>query len=228
MGNTVCGIFMDLAKAFNSVNHRILINKLEHYGVRGIAINLIKSYLTNRIQYTVSKEKPSNLLPVTIGVPQDSVLGPFLFLVYINDLPNSCNSEVLLYADDAVLLCNDKTRNEIKDKSEMEVQKIENWVIANKLTINYSKSNFILFSNQSQDNKNENLYIRALNGTFKELTSVKYLGVIVDNKLSWNQHTQSVVKKVDYCKRHHQQLRHYASLSILKNVYFSLVYSYLQ
>ena len=129
--NSVCDIFMDLAKAFDSVSHRILLSKLEHYGVKGNAIRLIKSYLTNRMQYIESNEQTSKMLPITIGVPQGSVLGPFLFLVYINDLPNSCDSEILLYADDAVLLCKDKTHDRLKSKSEKEFQKIESWVISN-------------------------------------------------------------------------------------------------
>ena len=109
LDNSVCAIFMDFAKAFDTVNHQILIGKLEHYGVRGIASSLIASYLTNRKQYTVNNEQATDMLPITVGVPQGSMLGLFLFLVHINDLPNSCGSDVLMYADDAVLLCNDKT-----------------------------------------------------------------------------------------------------------------------
>ena len=102
-------IFLDFAKAFDSF-HQILLDKLEHYDVRGNAICLLRSYLTNRFQYTENSDQQirSNQLPITIGVPHGSVLGPFLFLVYINDLPRCCDSDMILYTDDLVLLCADK------------------------------------------------------------------------------------------------------------------------
>ena len=91
------------------------------------------------------------MLPITNGVLQGSVLGLFLFLVYINDLPNSCDSEVLLYADVAVLLCKDKTNDGLKSKSEKEIQKVKSWVISNKITFNYTKTNCVFFLKLSKN-----------------------------------------------------------------------------
>ena len=224
--NSVCDIFMDLAKAFDSVSHRILLSKLEHYGVKGNAIRLIKSYLTNRMQYIESNEQTSKMLPITIGVPQGSVLGPFLFLVYINDLPNSCDSEILLYADDAVLLCKDKTHDRLKSKSEKEFQKIESLVISNKLTINYTKTNCLFFLKPSKNIDCKNLCICALNGNITEQNVVKYLRVYVDKQLSWQHHIQSIVKKLTTARGIFSKLRHYAPPSILRNVYFSTAHSH--
>ena len=98
-----CAIFMDLAKAFDTVNHDILLHKSENYGIRGVSKNLIKSYLTNRKQYVCCEGFTSPLSDVKIGVPQGSVLGPILFLIYINDLANCSNFDTTLYADDCVL-----------------------------------------------------------------------------------------------------------------------------
>ena len=127
VNNSVCGIFLDFAKAVDCVNHQISFDKLEHYGVRGNAICSLRSYLTNRFQYPQNSDQQirSNQLPITIGLPQGSVFGLFLFLVYINGLPNCCDSDMILYADDFVLLFTDKNLEYLKKNVKMNFAKLD-------------------------------------------------------------------------------------------------------
>ena len=143
-----CAIFLDLAKAFDSINHQILLDKLEHYGVRGVAHSLFKSYLENRKQCVSYKDVSSTFLPITTGVPQGSVLGSFLFLIYINDLPICSKFNTTLYADDTVLIYSDKNINSLNLKTNEELEKINLWFLINKLSLNLSKTKYMLISNK--------------------------------------------------------------------------------
>ena len=145
-GNFSCGLFLDLSKAFDTVNHQILLNKLEHYGIQGMALDWFISYLTNRKQFTQIGSTSSTSKEITCRVPQGSVLGPVLFLLYINDFHNS--STVFnfdIFADDSNLFYTNDSLTNLEKTVNFESNKIYSWLCTNKLSLNIDKMNFVLF-----------------------------------------------------------------------------------
>ena len=137
-------VFLDLKKAFDTVDHDILIKKLEFYGIKNNALRWFISYLSNRKQVCKVGMSMSNGVNITAGVPQGSNLGPLLFLLYINDLPNCLNSSVpALFADDTNLTASDASASEIQDILETELNKVHKWLLANKLILNVKKTEYI-------------------------------------------------------------------------------------
>ena len=124
-GNYVCALYIDLTKAFDTVSHKILIKKLEHYGIRGTPLKLITSYLTNRYQYTALNGVISTLLSIPFGVPQGSILGPLLFIVFVNDLVVASTLNIKLFADDTCLFYAAKSIEELQNTINIQIRKID-------------------------------------------------------------------------------------------------------
>ena len=150
--NHVIGIFIDLSKAFDTLDHSKLITKLEHYGIRGMSLDLLKSYLTNRQQYTDVNGTESDLFNIDYGVPQCSVLGPLLFLIYINDLVHSnsrtndrCNEDFVLFADDTTIFVAGQNEKEVYLNAQNNLNNLNGYMYSNQLHINITKSVFIHF-----------------------------------------------------------------------------------
>ena len=145
--HSVLSIFIDFAKAFDTVNHNILINKMHHYGIRGSILSWFKDYLKDRLQYTVFSGEKSSTTTVNLGVPQGSVLGPILFLIYINDISYLFSeAKSILFADDITLYLTGPNQDQIVQDANHELEKLHQWCLCNRLTINTKKTYFMLFT----------------------------------------------------------------------------------
>ena len=141
---------LDLKEAFDTVDHKPLSYKQDRYGIKGNVLDLFQSYLTQRFQYAYVNDSTSNKVEVKCGVPQGSILGPTLFSLYVNDLPQISEFNVRLFADDTVLIMSDRDLQNLNKTANAEVKKIESWLSSNKLTLNHDKTNFMLFAPQKK------------------------------------------------------------------------------
>ena len=222
-----CRVFIDLKKAFDTVDHEILLKKLWHYGIRGIANDWFKSYLTNRMQYVSINNIPSDLLKVNFGVPQASVPGPLLFLVYINDLHNSIRfSSPFHFADDTGLLNIQDSMHAINRTLNKDLRELSFWLNANKIALNVAKTEIILFKT-SNKNYDADLKIKLCSKRINASSYVKYLGIFIDENLNWKIHINEISTKPVKDNPMLSKLRHFVNKDILLSVYYGIFHSHL-
>ena len=188
------GIYIDLSKAFDLVNHSILTSKLQSYGIRGIAIELIRSYLSNRSQYTKIEHAKSDIKNIMCGVPQGSVLGPLFFLIFVNDMQNCTSAQLRLFADDTNIFISHKDPQIIKQKAEQCLNDIIKWLTANRLLLSEEKTNYSIFMPRNKDIPDTLNSININGKTILRTDSCKYLGLILDDKLTFKNHIDLLCK----------------------------------
>jgi ribonuclease P/MRP protein subunit RPP40 len=214
-------LFLDFMKAFQSVNHLLLLKKLSEAGIRGKVLEWIQSYLTDR-QITVKQGSTiSNFEKWEVGLPEGSNLGPLYFSVFINDLPDVIESVHCLagmYADDATASATGSTRPEVEVRLNTVMCKIEEWSVRNKILVSVEKSEVMLFHPSNLEGFE--LDVKLHDKPIKQVTSFKYLGVWLDSKLNYNDHFEKVCKKmlsrIDMIARH-KRFFDYKFLKIFSN-----------
>jgi hypothetical protein len=237
----VIAIFCDLRKAFDTCDHELLLEKLYKLGIRGIALSWFRNYLTDRKQFVCVNGMSSNLLNILISVPQGSILGPLLFLIYINDLPLCSQLGSLLFADDAALLAKHKDLNELLNFVNTEFKKICHFFRYNKLSLHFDKTKFILYSYSPEIarsnvnifiNNNDDLPILPISRMSQvtdqcETPAIKYLGVFIDPKFNFRYHINHISNKLSRASFFLRKSKHFLTPSAMKSLYFSLIHCHL-
>ena len=224
--NSTLAIFIDFSKCFDTINRYILLRKLEAYGIRGLPLRLFASYLTDRHQAVRVNGTTSELKRIDTGIPQGSVLGPILYLIYVNELPTISNLfSLCLFADDTTMIFKNSNPNDLVRTCNVGMEVFYSWCCANRLSINVSKTNLMLFSNNLDPGDISEVYMN--NVRIQYASSAKFLGIMIDDKLKFNLHINNIAQKISKNCGIFYKLKQYVSTNTLLCIYRSFVESYL-
>ena len=219
-------IFLDLTKAFDTIDHKLLLSKLEHYGIRGIPLSWFKSYLEHRKQSTVINETCSSAQNIMFGVPQGSILGPLLFIIYINDITHATSAgKYILFADDTsiVFTLGDDNNDHATKEVEKELVKVCDWFNANKLSVNELKTKVMCFKSTGD----HNVTLKLNDTPIENVTNFKFLGITISNNLSWKAHVNLKCNQINKVIAVMSRLKNEISSQILAQIYRSLIDPYI-
>jgi hypothetical protein len=218
------GIFLDLQKAFDCLDHKVLFDRLYSLGVRGVALNWIKSYLLNRTQTVQIENEKSEKLQLHFGIPQGSVLGPILFILYINSLTkNFPNLQITMYADDIALLFQDKSMENLEINCYLQLTQLYQYLNSNNLHVSPNKSKAIYFSNSGALDTGPLILMNDFELPLE--TSCKYLGLIFDEKFSWAQYINTLCSKISSQLFLMSRYSEYKDYFLLRLIYSALIES---
>ena len=203
-GKIPLAIYLDLLKAFDTTDHSILINKLQYYGVTGMSLYWFQSYLSDRKQYVQYKDSNSSFSSITTGVPQGSILGPLLFIIYMNDISSvTKNFHFTLYADDTSLIepiCTftSGTNGNIEASQSInkELSLITDWLCLNKLSLNAKKTKMMLFHHRQRDISKIKLDLFINDTKIEKVNEFNFLGIMLDECMTWDSHINKIAGKI--------------------------------
>jgi hypothetical protein len=224
-------LFLDLSKAFDTISHHILLKKLDFYGIRGICNNWFSSYLSDRKQFVEIKGTKSTLRDMVCGVPQGSILGPILFLIYINDIKNCTSLNLLSFADDTTIYCSGPSAKDLYTIVNTELSYLYDWFCANKLALNIKKTNYAIYGPHQNQPATQTSTISLNNETIQHIgaknndEAIKFLGIYIDKHITWKNHINNISSKMSRAIFVINRIKHILPHDALTSLYYALIHS---
>ena len=219
-------MLLDITKAFDSINHDILITKLENYGFCGHSSVFLRSYLSGRTQFTSLQSCTSDMRTISYGVPQGSILSPLLFLLYINDIQYvSREIDLRLFADDTAIFLHHRDPNILIHQGKLTMKQIMTWFETNKLSLRIGKTNFILFHGRHKNPLNQITAIDIGDESILRTYSAKYVGLTLDENLSWDAHIDDVCNNLVKYFSIFYNIGNVVTSHVVRAIYFACIHS---